>query len=81
MTLLKTIEAHLRVLPPDLQREALEFIASLEKRYRVNAQTPSERAPVSTEEFISRHAGSLGEDLPDDIDGSDPRADAPREVR
>ena len=80
MTLLKTIQAHLRVLPPDLQREALEFIASLEKRHRVAEPTPSVRAPMSTEEFISRHAGSLGEDFPDDIDDSDLGIDAPRET-
>jgi len=78
MTLAETIQAHVRALPPALQREALDFIAWLEARYGIAAPAPAP-SPSSTEEFIARHAGALSDDFPDDIDDSDLGEDTARE--
>ena len=79
MTLIETIQAHVRLLPPALQREALDFIAWLEARYGIAAPAVPAPSPSSTEEFITRHAGALSDDFPDDIDDSDLGADTARE--
>lgn len=76
MNLPDAIYAHARALPPDLQREALHFIAYLEQRYRV---VPDRSGRMTTQAFIERFAGSVGDDFPNDIDDMDPAADAPRE--
>lgn len=76
MTLPETIYAHARALPADLQREALDFIEYLERRYGV---APPATNAQNTDAFIARFAGSLGSDFPDDIDESDLGTDAPRE--
>jgi len=79
MTLAEAIQAHVRSLPPALQREALDFIAWLEVRYRIAAPPVPPPSLPSTEEFIARHAGALSEDFPDDIDDSDLGEDNARE--
>lgn len=71
MTLAETIQTHVRLLPPALQREALDFIAWLEVRYGIKKPAVPVAAPSSTEEFIARHAAALSDDFPDDIDDSD----------
>lgn len=76
MTLPETIYAHARALPADLQRETLDFIEYLERRYGV---APPATKLSDTEAFIARVAGSLGEDFPDDIDGADLGSDAARD--
>lgn len=68
MNLSDTIYAHARALPANLQRETLDFIAYLEQRYQVGS-TASSR--LTTEAFIARFAGSVGDDFPDDIDDAD----------
>jgi len=78
MTLAETIHAHVQALPPALQREALDFIAWLEARYGIAPAVPAPSLS-STEEFIARHAGALGDDFPDDIDDSDLGEDTARE--
>ncbi|MBK6975537.1 MAG: DUF2281 domain-containing protein [Sterolibacteriaceae bacterium] len=77
MTLPETIYAHARALPADLQREALDFIEYLERRYGV--APPATRAP-DTAAFIARLAGSLSDDFPDDIDDVGLGPDAARET-
>lgn len=77
MNLPDTIYAHARALPADLQREALDFIAWLEKRYDIQ---PPAAGGLSTDVFIQRFAGSFGDDFPDDIDETDWAVDTPREV-
>ena len=79
MTLVETIQAHVRLLPSALQREALDFIAWLEVRYGIAAPAVPAPSPSSTEKFIARHAGALSDDFPDDIDDSDLGEDAARE--
>jgi len=79
MTLAETIQAHVRALPPALQREALDFIAWLEARYGISAPATPAASASSTEDFIARHAGALGDDFPDDIDESDLGEDAARD--
>ncbi len=76
MSLPDAIDAHVRVLPVHLQREALDFIAYLEKRYHIEAMA----APrLTTSDFIERFAGCLGEDFADEIDDADLPGDAPRD--
>lgn len=75
MNLPETIYAHVQALPVELQREALDFIAYLEQRYRL---TPAKSQRLSTETFIARFAGSLGNDFPDDINDADMASDTPR---
>ncbi len=76
MNLPDAIDAHVRALPVDLQREALDFIAYLEKRYHIEVMD----APrLTTSAFIERFAGCLGDDFPDEIDDADLPSDAPRE--
>lgn len=77
MNLPDTIYAHARRLPPDLQREALAFIASLETRHRIQS---SRIGRLGTEDFLRQFAGCLGADFPDDIVQPDAAADAPRET-
>ena len=77
MNLPDTIYAHARALPVDLQREALDFIAWLEQRYGIR---PPAGGALSTDVFIQRFAGSLGDDFPDDIGELDAAADTPRET-
>lgn len=77
MNLPDTIYAHARALPADLQREALDFIAWLEKRYDIR---PPAAGGMSTDVFIERFAGSFGDDFPDDIDDTDEAVDSPREA-
>ncbi|MCK6557066.1 DUF2281 domain-containing protein [Candidatus Binatia bacterium] len=79
MTLVEAIQAHVRLLPPALQREALDFIAWLEARYGIAAPPVPAPSPSSTEEFIARHANALSDDFPDDIDDSDLGEDTARE--
>lgn len=67
MTLVEAISAHVNALPPNLQREALDYIAFLETRYGV-ARPAGDMPGLTTEDFIARHAGALGDDFPDDID-------------
>lgn len=76
MDLPDAIYAHARALPADLQRQKLDFIAWLEERYDVR---PAEVRRSSTEVFIQRFAGSMGDDFPDDIDESGLTDDVPRE--
>lgn len=77
MNLPDKIYAHARALPADLQREALDFIAWLEKRYDIQ---PPVVGGVTTEAFIQGFAGSIGDDFPDDIGDSQWAADTPREA-
>ncbi|WP_045532576.1 DUF2281 domain-containing protein [Serpentinimonas raichei] len=79
MNLSDTIYAHARGLPADLQREALDFIAYLEQRYHITPATPATSGRLTTEAFIERIAGSVGDDFPDDIDDAGLASDAPRE--
>lgn len=76
MNLLETIYVHAKALPAELQRETLDFIEYLEQRYRV---APPSQQNTDTEGFITRFAGSLGADFPDDISDADMGVDAPRE--
>jgi hypothetical protein len=76
MNLAERIFAHARALPSGLQRQAMDFIVWLEERHRKRA-VQDER--LGTTAFIERHAGSLGDDFPDDIDDADLSPDAPRE--
>lgn len=76
MNLPDTIYAHAKALPPDLQREALDFIAWLEQRYATRATTA---AAVGTELFLQQVAGGLLQDFPDDISDIDLGTDAQRE--
>lgn len=75
MNLPETIYAHVRALPVELQREALDFIAYLEQRYSLSS---AKSARLNTETFIARFAGSLGKDFPDDIKDADMASDTPR---
>lgn len=75
MNLPDTIHAHARALPADLQREALDFIAWLEMRYHIQ---PADSNALTTEAFIERFAGSIGDDFPDEIDDSRLAGDLPR---
>lgn len=77
MNLPETIYAHARALPTDLQRETLDFIAWLEKRYDIQ---PPDTGGLATEAFIQRFAGSIGDDFPDDIGDSGLAGDMPREA-
>jgi len=76
MNLSDTIYAHARALPADLQRETLDFIAYLEQRYNITPVVPGH---LTTEAFIERFAGSIGDDFPDDVDDSELASDVPRE--
>lgn len=75
--LAEIIVHHVRALPPHLQRETMDFIAYLEGRYCLTSGAPSATA---TEAFITRFAGCLGDDFPDDIDTADLAGDVPRET-
>ena len=75
MNLPDTIDAHVRALPVNLQRETLDFIAYLAQRYGISPIPPE---PMATEAFITRFAGSLGGDFPDDIDDAGLAPDPPR---
>ena len=76
MNLPDAIAAHVRALPVDLQREALDFIAYLEMRYHIEAKgSPS----LTTSAFIERFTGCLGDDFPNEIDDADLPSDAPRD--
>lgn len=77
MNLPETIYAHARALPTDLQRETLDFIAWLERRYAV--QRPASGG-MATDAFIQRFAGSIGDDFPDDIGDSGLAGDLPRDA-
>lgn len=76
MNLSDTIYTQAQALPADLQREALDFIAYLQQRYHITQAIPSQ---LTTEAFIKRFAGSVGDDFPDDIDDVDLASDTPRE--
>ncbi len=76
MNLSDTIYTEAQALPVDLQREALDFIAYLQQRYHIVPANPSQ---LTTDAFIDRFAGSVGNDFPDDIDDADLAGDAPRE--
>ena len=76
MNLSDTIYSHAQALPADLQREALDFIAYLQQRYHITQAIPSQ---LTTEAFITRFSGSVGDDFPDDIDDADLARDTPRE--
>ncbi len=73
MDLSETIYIHARALPPQLQREALNFIDALAARNSVPV-------PMDTEAFIAKFAGSLEGDFPAHIDTQDLPADVPREA-
>ncbi len=75
MNLVETIYTHVSALPADLQRETLDFIGFLEARYGL---APASQG-LTTQGFIERFAGSLGDDFPDDVDGADLGQDVPRE--
>jgi hypothetical protein len=75
MNMPETIYAHVRTLPADLQRETLDFIGFLEERYGLAPTRPR----LTTQAFIARFAGILGDDFPDDIDESGLGQDVPRE--
>ncbi len=77
MNLPETIYAHAQALPADLQREALDFIAWLERRYAIK---PPATGVLATEAFIQRFAGSIGSDFPDDIGDSGLAGDMQREA-
>ena len=77
MNLRDTIDAHVRALPPELQREVLMWIESLEQRRGLVTPPP---AGLTTEAFIERLPGSISDDFPDDIDDLDVALDAPRET-
>ncbi|MBK7956441.1 MAG: hypothetical protein IPK02_22225 [Candidatus Accumulibacter sp.] len=77
MNLPDAIDAHVRVLPAHLQREALDFIAYLEKRYHIEGMDVPR---LTTSAFIERFAGCLGDDFPDEIDDADLPGDAPRDL-
>ncbi|MHB8763423.1 MAG: DUF2281 domain-containing protein [Deferrisomatales bacterium] len=79
MNLAEEIQAHVQVLPPMLQKETLDFIGYLEGRYGIAPPVVPASASSTTEEFINRHAGVLGDDFPDDIDDSDLGVDVPRD--
>lgn len=73
MNLPQAIYDHAKALPPELQREALDFIAWLEHRHAL-------RSPeADTDAFLKRLAGSLGDDFPDDIADAGLASDLPRE--
>jgi hypothetical protein len=74
MTLVEVIHRHVETLSPSLQRETLDFIEFLERRY---GQTPWQGD--DTEAFLAAVAGSLGDDFPDDINGDDLGLDVPRQ--
>lgn len=67
MNLPEIIDAHVRGLPTELQREILAFIAGLEERHGLASPSPR----LTTQAFIERFAGGLSDDFPDDIDDSD----------
>ena len=75
MNLAETIYTHVSALPTDLQRETFDFIGFLEARYGLAPAAPR----LTTQGFIDRFAGSLGEDFPDDVDATDLGRDVPRE--
>ena len=77
MNLSDTIYAHAKVLPVNLQRDALNFIDYLSHRYQSDAGRTSS---METAAFISRFAGTLGDDFPNDIDESDLGLDHARET-
>lgn len=76
MTLIETINTHLQILPPALQRETLDFITWIESRYNIAA--PTVALPSNTEIFIAKHAGVLSQDFPNDIDTTGLGLDIPR---
>ncbi len=75
MTLAEVIQTHVQTLSPSLQREALDFIEFLERRY---GQEPP--CGGDTDAFIAAVAGTLADDFPDDIRGDDLAMDSPRQV-
>jgi hypothetical protein len=77
MNLSDTIYAHAKVLPVNLQREALDFIDYLSHRHQVAV---GRTGSTETAAFISRFAGTLGDDFPNDIDESDLGLDHARET-
>lgn len=77
MTLAETIQAHVQVLPPTLQRETLDFIEFLEQRYSLAPAIGT--VPDDTEAFLKAVVGTLGYDFPDDITDEDLGKDSPRE--
>jgi len=82
MNLPDAIDAHVRVLPAHLQREALDFVAYLGKRYHIEAMDAprlTTSAFMTTSAFIERFAGCLNDDFPDEIDDADLPSDAPRD--
>lgn len=76
MNLSDTIYAHARVLPVNLQREALNYIDYLSHRHQVAPDVANRQA---TEVFIKQFAGSIADDFPDDVDELDLSGDVPRE--
>lgn len=75
MNLPDTIHAHAKALPPELQRQTLDFITWLEQRHARRQLA----AGGETEQFLQRVAGTLGDDFPDDIGDDDLAADLPRD--
>lgn len=76
MNIPDAIYSRAKILPLDLQREALDFIEYLEHRY---VRVPTARPNLDTEAFLARFAGCLGDDFPDDIEELDQSLDALRE--
>ncbi|MEN9865204.1 MAG: hypothetical protein RL748_794 [Pseudomonadota bacterium] len=76
MDLPDTICANARILPVELQQEALDFIAFISRRSKINP-VPDNRLNTST--FIQKFAGCLGADFPDDISTLSLPDDAMRE--
>lgn len=74
MTLAEAIQTHVQTLTPSLQREALDFIEFLERRYGLEPRTDSD-----TEAFLDAVVGTLADDFPDDIGDDGLGVDAPRQ--
>lgn len=77
MNLPDMIFSRAQALPTALQQEALDFIGYLEQRYQLGAVAA---ARDDTEAFLTRLAGSLGADFPDEIDSGDLPPDLPRDT-
>lgn len=76
-----TIYRRSLALPEPAAREALDFIDFLLQRYgtRVDEAPPPGQSDARNE-WLRALAGSWGSDIPDDIDGADLPADAPRDA-
>jgi len=74
VTLAEVIQTHVQTLSPSLQRETLDFIEFLERRYGLEPKPSGD-----TEAFLAAVAGTLADDFPDDIRDDDLGVDSPRQ--